>query len=138
LYEINEEIPSAGITAEVFLETEASTGVVLTITEMNGLKQGKTFKKYFAEALVYLTSQKNQDSFTQYFLGIDLYDDAYTVTGVVFSADTGCATPLVADGLPQGADQVYDNDDFSINNSGSAVTIRCIKYYVNNVDNGAG
>jgi hypothetical protein len=138
LYEINEEIPSAGITAEVFLETEASTGVVLTITEMNGLKQGKTFKKYFAEALVYLTSQKNQDSFTQYFIGIDLYDDAYSITGVKLSADTGCQVALDTDGLAQGTDQVYDNDDFSINNSGSAVTIRCIEYYVNNIDDGNG
>jgi hypothetical protein len=68
LYEINEDLPSAGVTAEIFLETEANTGVVIEVANMNGLRQGKTFKKYFAEALVYITSQQNQDSFTQYFL----------------------------------------------------------------------
>ena len=132
LYYVNEELPSAGWKAEVFLEDEVAGEVVVEVAYANGLKQNKTFKKYFAEALAYITSQQNEDSFTQYFLGTDLYDDAYTISGVVFGTDYDktnkvCTGILTVDWLNT---EVDDNDDFTINNTTSAQTIRCISYEV--------
>ena len=142
LYDINEEIPAAGWKAEIFLEKEVSGPVTVTVAYANGLQQNKTFKKYFAEGLAYIASQQNEDSFTQYFLGVDLFDEAYTITGVAFYKDyTGsawsynCSGVLESDGLNT---EVDDNDDFTINNDTSAQTIKCIEYYVNWTDaNGA-
>ena len=135
LYYVNEELPSAGWKAEIFLEEEVAGNVVIEVAYANGLKQNKVFKKKFAEALAYITSQQNEDSFTQYFLGIDLYDDAYTVSGVQLFTDEACTSGLKIDGLNT---EVDDNDDFTINNESSAQTIRCISYEVWNGDQQIG
>jgi hypothetical protein len=127
LYYINEELPSAGWKAEIFLEEEVAGPVVVEVAYANGLKQNKKFEKFFANALAYIKSQQNEDSFTQYFLGVDLFDDAYKVKDFQLFTDTGCLAPLQIDGLNQ---DVSDNDDFTINNTTSAQTIRCVKYRV--------
>ena len=133
LYYINEEIPSAGWKAEIFLEEEVAGEVVVEVAYANGLKQNKTFKKFFANALAYIKSQQNEESFTQYFLGVDLFDDAYTVSGFQLFTDEACTSGLKVDGLnPTGVD---DNDDFTINNETSAQTIRCVRYRVYDENN---
>jgi hypothetical protein len=97
---------------------------------MNGLRQGKSFSKYYAPALVYIDSQENQDSFTQYILGVDLYEDGLSVTNLQLYSNTGCTSGLTIDGL---AEDIYDGDDFTIDNEDKSVTIRCIEYKVDNV-----
>jgi hypothetical protein len=101
LYYVNEELPTAGWKAEIFLEEEVAGPVVVEVAYANGLNQHKEFTKFFAEGLAYITSQQNEDSFTQYFLGVDLYDDAYTISGVQFFENydktAGCTSGFTVD-----------------------------------------
>ena len=134
-YYVNEELPTAGWKGEIFLEDEIPGLVFVEIAYANDLPQKKTFTKYFAEALAYITSQQNEDSFTQYFMWIDKYDDAYSVTGVQlftgYDKSTGkCDTTTELAPLDGLSEVVDDNDDFTINNVKWAQTIRCIKYNV--------
>jgi hypothetical protein len=42
----------------------------------------KTFTTKYASALVYLTSQTNEGSYTSYKLGVEKYDDDYEINNV--------------------------------------------------------
>jgi hypothetical protein len=83
VYLINEELPTAGFPAEIVLKNETGGKVDINVVSINGSTQNKKFSKSFADALVYIASQKNEGSYTQYRLGIELYDDSYNVTGFV-------------------------------------------------------
>jgi len=137
VYLINEELPTAGFPAEIVLKNETGGKVDINVVSINGSTQNKKFSKSFADALVYIASQKNEGSYTQYRLGIELYDDSYNVTGFVLwtgllNASKECTgTGNIIDGI-NAADNIYDGDEFSINNlEKTTQTIRCIEYYVN-------
>jgi hypothetical protein len=59
----------------------------------------KEFKRSYADALVYITSQKNEGDYTKYTLAVEKYDEDDEVTGFHLYSDVDCGEELVADGL---------------------------------------
>ena len=129
VYDINEELPTNGYTVEIILKKEKSWTAEVSILSINESKQNKTYTKAFADALVYISAQSDEGDYTQYYLWVDLYDDAYTVSGVQLFTNTNCTSgALNLDGLD--LTDVSDGDDFTIDNGDTTQTIRCIKYEV--------
>lgn len=85
VYVINEDLPSAGFTAEVVLKSDLTGDVKLVVKNINDAKKfsEKTFTKSYADALVYIDLQKNEGDYTQFRLAVEKFEDSYEVTGVV-------------------------------------------------------
>ncbi len=126
IYVVNEEVPAAGYKAEIVLKNEYTGDVVVKLAQVNGKTSTKKYSKSFANALVYIDSQEDEWDYTQYTLGVDLYEDTYTVSNVQFFSDTGCAAELSTNL----SSEVSDGDEFSIDNDTKTATIRCISYDV--------
>ena len=136
VYVINEDLPSAGFTAEVVLKSDLTGDVELVVKNINDAAKfsEKTFKKSYADALVYIDLQENQGDFTQFRFAVEKFDESYEITGVVlwsWSLSGGaCASAWELEGLKT---TVSDGDKFTITNDGTSHSIKCISYYVDGV-----
>ena len=85
---VNEELPTKGLPVEVTLKDEIAWTVTLEVMganlEVPSDSAIKTFTTKYASALVYLSSQKNEWSYTSYTLGVDKFDDNYEISDIVF------------------------------------------------------
>ena len=81
----------------------------------------------YADALVYITSQKNEWDYTKYTLGVEKYDEDEDVTGFALytGADCAASTKLNVDGLWA---TIEDGDTFTIDNIETTQTIRCVEW----------
>jgi hypothetical protein len=66
VYLVNEELPTAGFAAEIVLKNEQDGKVTVKVLTINGSNQNKSYSKEFANSIVYIASQTDQKSYTQY------------------------------------------------------------------------
>lgn len=136
VYFINHELPANGVVAEVTFEPDLVGEVELILMSINNSSNfyQKTFTKSYADALVYISSQRNEGDYTKYRLAVDKYDDSYDVTGLVLWAwqlvGWNCVKSWNLDGLN---DYISNGDEFTIDNGRENQTIKCISYYVDGV-----
>ncbi len=140
-YLINKELPTEGLTVEITLK-EALTGTVtLNVLEANSDVTNydsytapipvKIFTAKYASALVYLTSQTNEGSYTSYKLGVEKYDDDYEINNVQLWTWSNCTSWALLTDVLNG---VEHGDTFEIDNTDSTQTINCISYTVSEGD----
>ena len=86
-YEPLINLPKNGVKVQINLIDKDSWEYVLTVKELNGKKQTRTFAKRFEEALVYITKQESKWDETVFTLGVDADSDT-VVSNVVLYAGT--------------------------------------------------
>ena len=135
-YVINTDLPVEGLVVDVVLKQEAVGNVELTVNNINDAAtfSKKTYTRSYADALVSINSQVNNDSFTKYTLAVDLFDDDYEVSNFslhlwnVNADGTGCAGALIT---WSSLTSVEDGDTFEVTNWTDSLTIECIQYESN-------
>ena len=91
-YEPNENIPTNGIKVEVILKDELTWAIEMSIKEINGKSQSKTFSKRYEEALVYIASQSDMWWWiTKFVLGVETAESDTTVSNLKLYTKNGVA-----------------------------------------------
>jgi len=107
-YLISEDIPSDGLDVVVTLKSEVAGDVSLAVTANESAS--KTFTKAYADALVYVDSQKDNGGTTTFNFAVEKYDDDMDVTELYLYYDEAMSSSDQAAYLAK----VEDGDDVEV------------------------
>ncbi len=135
LYEVDETVSSEWARVEVKSRQPIDWDISISIYAINDNYNWfpyKVFKKRFESVLVYLASQEDMDTYTNYTLWVDKYNQNDTVRNLHLFTwyDNNyeeCEGQLIINWLD---DEIKDNDKFSIDNSSNDMMINCIEFDV--------
>jgi hypothetical protein len=116
------DLPVDGIKVEVNLIEELTGEIELTITNVNGKNQSRTFSKRYEEGLVFIASQEQMGDETKFILGIDADSDV-TLSNVIIEAGTLSGSLMR---------EVSEGDDIRIAGDSSAHYVTKITYEYDN------
>jgi len=128
IYDLNEEIPSEGLTVTVLLKKKQTGHVGINLKSVNGKKFTNVYSKYLVDSLVTITKQDGQ-TLT---LAVEHEDDAYSIAGMEFYAldteDNECK-------FIKEVWEVKDGDTVTIARIDADQEICWVIYYVDWVEN---
>ena len=121
-YEPLVNVPAGGVKVQVNLVDKDSWEFVLSVTQLNGKGQTRTFSKRFEEALVYIESQENRWDETIFTLGVDADSDV-EVSAVTLYSNGAALTWAAIAGI------FYDWDEVRTTNGTTAQYVDQIDYH---------
>lgn len=127
-YDVNENIPSEGITVTVDLKSDLAGEYTVEIARINNNTTLRSYHKNLVDAVVRIAKQEDLNGTTKFTLAVEgKADSSYTLSGFcVYNTEDPTAATL--SGCYAG--EFSDGDSFEVTGSGSVQMIKSVTYEV--------